>query len=103
MLMAIMWWVGIISTLIGIGYIAYKLADRIDKEEKAVLEWERFIQSIEQTEPLVAQYLRWLRDEGRTDQYNPFLVEQLRQQYGNQYAQNAQGYAQGYQNQGRQW
>ena len=95
MLMPVLFWVVVVTALSSIGFAAWKLAVKVDREEAELLAWKEYVCGVRLVDPQRADYLEWVRETGQDHLYYSLLAEQM--SYQNQ--QNQQGYQQGF----RQW
>ncbi len=67
--MPVLFWIIVATSLFGIGFAAWKLAKKVDKEERELIEWIAYIEQIRRLNPDKAQYLEWMRETGQENLY----------------------------------
>jgi NADH:ubiquinone oxidoreductase subunit len=71
MMASILFWTGVVGSIILIGWLTWKLAKNIDKADRIEAEWDEYLRYLDYTNPAQAAYYRWLQEHGEEAQYYP--------------------------------
>ncbi|MBR9701161.1 hypothetical protein GOV11_04820 [Candidatus Woesearchaeota archaeon] len=68
MLMPLLFWVTVAAAVTVVFWAAWRMADRIDREEQYESKWAEYIAHLERTDPQQANYMKQMKqsqEEGR--------------------------------------